>query len=79
MTLCNTLKAVRPVSGKAYVDGLGEDAIDTENYFKLIESYKSEFALQLSISLSSSWNGFTIPEYIKDGIAYINPTNVTEE
>ncbi len=79
LTLCNTLKAVRPVSGKAYVDGLGEDAIDTENYFKLIENYKSEFALQLSISLSASWNGFIIPEYIMDGITFINPTTATEE
>lgn len=79
LTLCNTLKAVRPVSGKAYVDGLGKGAIDTESYFKLIENYKSEFALQLSISLSASWNGFTIPEYIKDGITFINPTTATEE
>lgn len=79
-TLCSILKMVRPVSGKAYVDGLGEeDPIDTESYFKLIEAYKSEFALQLSISLSESWNGFVIPEYIRAGITSINTTIATEE
>ena len=79
LTLCNTLKMVRPVIGKTYVEGLGEDPISTENYFELIEDYKSEFALQLSISLSESWNGFVIPEYIKDGVTFINPTIATEE
>lgn len=78
-TLCDTLKVVRPVSGKAYVEALGENDIETESYFKLIEDYKSEFALQLSISLSESWNGFIIPEYIKNGITSINPTVAIEE
>lgn len=79
LTLCNTIKVVRPVSGKAYVEGLGKNPIHTENYFNLIEDYKSEFALQLSISLSESWDGFVVPEYIKNGITSINPTISTEE
>lgn len=78
-TLCDTLKIVRPVSGKAYVEALGENDIETESYFKQIEDYKSEFALQLSISLSKYWNGFILPEYIKNGINFISPNVATEE
>ncbi|WP_341220510.1 ATP-dependent nuclease [Polaribacter atrinae] len=76
-TLCKALKAVRPVSGKSYVEGLEENPIGVEEYFRLIEDYKSEFALQLSILLSESWSGFIIPDYIKNGITFINPTIAT--
>lgn len=71
--LCETLIIVRPNAGKKYVDELGSDDIDVESYFALIEDYKSEFALQLSLLLAEEHNGFNIPKYIEDGINFLDP------
>jgi len=71
--LCETIKIVRPNAGKKYVDDLGTDNIDVEYYFALIENYKSEFALQLSLLLADEHSGFNIPKYIEDGINFLDP------
>ena len=71
--LCSVLQLVRPIAGKEYVDGLGTGEIDVEFFFGLIEGFKSEFALQLSLQLSENSSGFTIPKYIADGITFLNP------
>lgn len=71
--LCKVIRLVRPKAGKKYTDELGTDDIDIEGYFSLIEDYKSEFALQLSLSLAEDHIGFTIPKYIKDGIKFLDP------
>ena len=70
--LCNVLQIVRPIAGKQYVDGLGTGEIDVENFFDLIKEHKSEFALQLSLQLSENYSGFTPPNYIADGINFLN-------
>lgn len=74
--LIKTLKTVRPISGKAYADVIGEDDINIEDYFSLIEDFKSDFAFQLSIELQENNTGFTIPEYITSGITFLNSTIV---
>ncbi|MDR5591646.1 ATP-dependent nuclease [Christiangramia sp. SM2212] len=71
--LCKVIRLVRPKAGKKYADELGTDDIDIEGYFSLIEDYKSEFALQLLLSLAENHSGFTIPKYIKDGIKFLDP------
>jgi hypothetical protein len=64
---------VRPTAGRNYVDELGTDDIDVEDYFSLIENYKSEFALQLSLRLADEHSSFNIPKYIEDGINFLDP------
>ena len=71
--LCNIIQLVRPIAGKKYVEELGASDIDIEEYFALIADFKSEFALQLSLSLAEDHNGFKIPKYIEDGIRYLDP------
>ncbi|RFN58989.1 ATP-dependent nuclease [Marixanthomonas ophiurae] len=71
--LCKVVQLVRPNSGKKYVEELGTSDIDVEGYFALIEGYKSEFALQLSLSLTEDHSGFTLPKYIEDGIKFLDP------
>lgn len=71
--LCSVLKLIRPVAGKTLVDEIGENPIDIEPFFSLIEGYKSEFALQLSLKLNEDFTGFNIPEYITKGIDIIHP------
>ncbi len=72
--LIKVLKLVRPISGKTYETELGEGDIDIENYFTLIKDFKSDFAFQLLLELQENNTGFTIPEYIKSGITFLNPT-----
>jgi putative ATP-dependent endonuclease of OLD family len=74
--LIKALKTVRPISGKAYADGIGKNDINIEDYFSLIENFKSDFAFQLSIELQENNTGFTIPEYITSGITFLNSTIV---
>jgi putative ATP-dependent endonuclease of OLD family len=74
--LIKALKTVRPITGKAYADGIGEDDINIEDYFSLIENFKSDFAFQLSIELQENNTGFKIPEYITSGINFLNSTIV---
>ncbi len=71
--LCKVIPIVRPNAGKKYVEELGTNDIDIEEYFALIEDYKSEFALQLSLSLTEDQSGFSIPKYIEDGIKFLDP------
>lgn len=71
--LCRVLKIVRPISGKQYVEDIGSGEINIESYFSLIEGHKSEFALQLSLQLTTDPTGFSIPEYISNGINFLNP------
>jgi putative ATP-dependent endonuclease of the OLD family len=46
--LLKTLSLTRPIKGKEYKIELGQKDIDTEEFFSLIEEYKSEFAFDLS-------------------------------
>ena len=76
--LLKTLKLVRPITGKTFADELGEDDIDIENYFSLIEKFKSDFAFQLSLELQENNTGFSVPDYIKNGITFLNSIIITE-
>lgn len=69
--LLEIIKKVRPIAGKAFADELGEDDIDIESYFQLIELFKSDFAYQLMIKLEKDSKGFKIPKYIADGITFL--------
>jgi putative ATP-dependent endonuclease of OLD family len=70
--LIRVLKLVRPISGRAYETELGGNDIEIESFFTLIENFKSDFAFQLSLELQENNTGFTIPDYIKSGIAFLN-------
>lgn len=69
--LLEIIKKVRPNAGKVFTDNLGEDDINIEEYFQLIELFKSDFAYQLMIRLEKDSNGFKIPEYITNGINFL--------
>jgi len=69
--LLEIIKKVRPTAGKVFADNLGEDNIGIEDYFQLIELFKSDFAYQLMIRLEKDSNGFKIPKYITDGITFL--------
>lgn len=70
--LFKVLEQVRPIAGKAYSTKIGEDDIVVDTYFDLIEEFKSDFAYQLMSELEESSTGFNIPNYIKEGIAFLN-------
>lgn len=70
--LIRTLRQVRPIVGKAYSEEIGENDIAIENYFVLIEKFKSDFAYQLMTELAGNSTGFTIPDYIIEGINFLN-------
>lgn len=74
--LIKVLKLVRPTAGKAYADVLGTNDIAIEPYFSLIENFKSDFAFQLALELQENSAGFSIPDYIKEGITFLNPVIV---
>jgi putative ATP-dependent endonuclease of OLD family len=76
--LIRTLKLVRPNAGKTFADELGENDIDIENYFSLIEKFKSDFAFQLSLELQDNNDGFSVPDYIKSGITFLNSSVIIE-
>ena len=69
--LLEIIKIVRPNAGKEYADNLGENDIDVEEFFKLIEKFKSDFAYQLMIRLEKNPVGFTVPNYISEGITFL--------
>lgn len=70
--LLRTLEQVRPVSGKAYTITIGENDIDIDTYFALIEEFKADFAFQLMSELEENSKGFNIPNYIREGINFLN-------
>lgn len=69
--LLEIINIVRPNAGKVFSENLGDDKIDIEEYFQLIELFKSDFAYQLMIRLEKESTGFKIPEYISDGITFL--------
>ncbi len=69
--LLKVIKDVRPNSGKAYCENLGTKAIVIDEYFALVEEYKSEFAYSLMLHLEEDSKGFTVPTYISDGIKFL--------
>lgn len=69
--LLKVLKDVRPNSGTSYCERLGTRAIDVNEYFALIEEYKSEFAYSLMLNLEDDIKGFIVPTYISDGINFL--------
>ncbi|WP_312339335.1 AAA family ATPase [Sphingobacterium sp.] len=69
--LLDALISVRPTAGKIYRDNLNGGDIDVDDFFSLIETYKSEFAYALMLGLEKNYSGFTVPEYIKKGILFL--------
>ncbi|TDE52723.1 ATP-dependent nuclease [Flavobacterium sp. GT3P67] len=70
--LLKVIQDVRPNSGKAYFTKLGKGSILVDDYFGLIEEYKSEFAYSLMLNLTDINDGFVIPLYISDGINFLS-------
>lgn len=69
--LLTVIQEVRPNSGKSYFTNIGSNPINVEDYFALIEQYKSEFAYSLMLNLRETIDEFVIPAYIKDGINFL--------
>jgi len=69
--LLTVIQEVRPKSGKTYFTDIGTNPIVIEEYFALIEQYKSEFAYSLMLNLSETNDEFVIPKYISDGINFL--------
>lgn len=70
--LLDVLKEVRPKSGVAYIKNIGTKDISVDEYFSLIEGYKSEFSYSLMLKLDENHEGFTVPKYIVDGIEFFS-------
>ncbi|WP_316805348.1 ATP-dependent nuclease [Pedobacter nototheniae] len=70
--LLNALKIVRPTSGKAFINKLGNAVIPVDDYFALIQHFKSEFAYTLMLMLDEDPAGFVIPDYISEGIKFLD-------
>jgi predicted ATP-dependent endonuclease of OLD family len=71
--LLNTLQKTKPSKGKACADKIALNDIETEDFFKEIEHYKSEFAYDLLSELQDNHTGINIPAYIKEGFEFIYP------
>ncbi|USK57697.1 AAA family ATPase (plasmid) [Cytobacillus solani] len=69
--LLKALKATRPINGPKYITEIGDNAIDTNSFFELIEDYKSEFAFNLCDELKKVDVEFKIPTYIKNAFEFI--------
>jgi len=69
--LLSALRNTKPIKGKEFASKTGANDIDVNSLFNEIEDYKSEFALNLLEELNKTTNGFTIPEYIKNGFDFI--------
>ena len=69
--LISALKLTRPNKGQEIETEIGNDDINTNNFFDAIKKYKSEFALNLLEILDNS-EGFNIPEYISEGFNLID-------
>lgn len=69
--LLTVIQEVRPNSGKSYFTNICSNPINVEDYFALIEQYKSEFAYSLMLNLRETIDEFVIPAYIKDGINFL--------
>jgi len=70
--LLNVLEIVRPAAGKSFKTATGSGDINIELFFALIEKYKSEFAYALMLELNESATGFNVPQYIIDGLTFLN-------
>jgi len=70
--LFDVLKEIRPVLGKSLESSTAGNDIDIEEYFTLIEDYKSEFAYALKLKLEEDSSSFTVPTYLIEGIEFLN-------
>lgn len=70
--ILKALKEVRPKLGKELTDELGDNDIDIESFFSIIEEYKSEFAYNLRIILDENPKDFNVPKYITEGLSFLN-------
>lgn len=65
------LITTRPIAGEKFVSDNKDKEIDIELFFSLIENHKSEFSFNLLQEILCDGDGFTIPEYIKQGFESI--------
>jgi len=70
--LFEVLKEVRPQSGKELEESTDVNDIDIEDFFSLIEDYKSEFAYALKLKLEEDSTSFIVPTYLTEGIKFLN-------
>lgn len=70
--MLNALIQTRPIAGKKYKTSVAINPLIINDFFTLIEEYKSSFAYALLIELSENSDGFVIPKYIKEGIEFFN-------
>jgi len=69
--LFKALAQTRPEKGKEFIKKYEKTDFSTDDFFKLIEEYKSEFAFNLAEELNRKDVAFNIPSYIKDGFNFL--------
>jgi len=70
--LLKTITETRPIIGEDYVKELGSSNIETNNFFEIIEQYKSEFAYNLAQTLSDDLEvEFNVPTYINKSFIFL--------
>lgn len=66
-TLESALTATRPIVGAKLI----KNAWSTDDFFSLIENYKSEFSFNLAQELEKDINSIELPKYIIDGLDFL--------
>lgn len=69
--LLNALIQTRHEKGNELKKNLGNADIDVENFYQLIEDYKSEFAFNLASILKENTEEFELPKSIKQGFNFL--------
>jgi predicted ATP-dependent endonuclease of OLD family len=69
--LLRALERTRPNKAEVFKKQTGDNDLNVESFFKMIKSFKSEFALNLLDVLDEQCDGFVIPLYIREGFAYL--------
>lgn len=69
--LFKALVQTRPQKGKEFVEKYKNSDFSIDEFFRLIETYKSEFAFNLAEELKGNNVVFNLPTYIKNGFNFL--------
>lgn len=73
--LIRAVTSTRPIKGKEYDKKRKNKSIEVEEFFNMIDEYKSEFAFNLGDELTKAGkDDFEIPNYIKEAFEFILDT-----
>ncbi len=77
--LLDALKDTKPDNGIKFEKAFSDRPINVDLFFAEIEQYKAEFAFNLMNCLTNSSVELQIPEYIKQGFAFLRGTHEIAE